>query len=299
MSSFRLAMPSDSEPSILRRFIQSLNRFLKKISGRSDNDGNLRETIEELIEESNEANPSIDHDERELLGNVLNLRDLTAQDVMIPRVDIIAVPQSVSSEELIATINRSHLKQILVYKENMDEVIGMVQVKDLLAWMTSNKNFNIKSLLREVLFVSPSLGTLDLILQMRESGTKVALVVDEFGGIDGLVTFSDLIEEIIGDIQDAQDRNAPSPLQMRSDGVIVADGRVTLEEINEAYQIDFMIEDLEDDIETIGGLVTSLAGRVPRRGEVITHPNGTEFVVTDADLRRVKRLNINTKSHKA
>lgn len=290
MSSVRLSMPSDSDSSI-RRF--SLNRFFRKLTGRPDPDTNLRETIEELIEESTEENPSIDHDERELLGNVLSLRDLTAHDVMIPRVDIIAVPLDVTSDELIATINRSQLKQILVYKETMDEVVGMIQVKDLLAWVSSKKSFNIKALIREVLFVSPALGTLDLILQMRETGTKVALVVDEFGGIDGLVTFSDLIEEIIGDIQDAQDRNAPAPLQMRSDGAIIADGRVTLEEITETYHLDLMIADLEDDIETIGGLVASIAGRVPKRGEIVSHPNGTEFVVLEADPRRVKRVQIN------
>jgi magnesium and cobalt transporter len=134
--------------------------------------------------------------------------------------------------------------------------------------------------------------TLDLIFQMRETGTKMAMVVDEFGGIDGLVTFPDLIEEIIGDIQDAQDRTPSYQLVERADGTIVADARVTLEEIAEKYSINLIVEGLEDEIDTLGGLVVALAGRVPARGELITHPAGLEIEVVDADPRRVKRLYI-------
>lgn len=281
-------MPSDPEPSILNRFLTKLTRLIRN----NDTDNNLRETIEELIEESPASETSIASDERALLGNVLNLRDLTAQDVMIPRIDIIAVPLTVSAEELLSTMAHARLKQILVYKETLDEVVGMIQVKDLLAWQSSPKPFNIRSLIRDVFFISPALGTLELLLQMRESGTKVALVVDEFGGIDGLVTFADLIEEIIGDIQDAQDHNNQPHLTRRADGVIVADGRITLEEIQETFGLNLVVEDLEDDIETIGGLVTSLAGRVPHRGELIRHPCGAEIEITDADLRKIKRLHI-------
>lgn len=282
----------DPESSITRLSFSFLNRLWRRLFGRSDSDGNLRETIEELIEESDESEDSIASDEKALLGNVLSLRDSTAQDVMIPRVDIIAVPLTVNKDELSSTIIRSRLKQILVYKDNLDEVVGMIQVKDLLSWMVSGKPYNIKTLIRDVLFIAPTLGTLDLLLKMKESGTKVALVVDEYGGIDGLVTFSDLIEEIIGDIQDAQDRDNQPLLTQRPDGVIVADGRVTLEEIQEKFEIDLTVRDLEDDIETIGGLVTSLVGRVPHRGELIKHPNGIEIEVVDADLRRIKRLTI-------
>jgi CBS domain containing-hemolysin-like protein len=132
--------------------------------------------------------------------------------------------------------------------------------------------------------------TLDLLFQMRESGTKMAMVVDEFGGIDGLVTFPDLIEEIIGDIQDAQGSNPIHQLVERADGSILADARVTLEQISENYGVNLIVEGMEDDIDTLGGLVVALAGRVPARGELITHPAGLEVEVVDADPRRVKRL---------
>jgi magnesium and cobalt transporter len=134
--------------------------------------------------------------------------------------------------------------------------------------------------------------TLDLLFQMRETGTKMAMVVDEFGGVDGLVTFSVLIEEIIGDIQDAQDRTPTHQLVERPDGSILADARIPLEEIAEKYGVNLIVKGLEDEIDTLGGLVVALAGRVPTRGELITHPTGLEIEVLDADPRRVKRLNL-------
>lgn len=272
-------------PKIIQRLKQKWRLMM-----RSEADNNLRETIEELIEDTVEANPSIESDERLLLGNVLNLRDRTAEDAMVPRVDIIAVPLATTAPELLAVLTRSRHSRTPVYRSNLDDVIGMLEVKDVLAWVATNKPLNIKAMVREVLFVSPTMRTLDLLFQMRESGTKMAMVVDEFGGIDGLVTFSDLIEEIIGDIQDAQDRSPSPQLLDRADGSILADARVTLEEISEKYHVNLIVEGMEDDIDTLGGLVVALAGRVPNRGELISHPTGLEIEVVDADPRRVKRL---------
>lgn len=283
-------MPIEPEPSWSKKSLSCMKRLVRRFFIRSDGENNLRETIEELIEET--PDHEIASNERALLGNVLSLRDLTAGDVMIPRVDIIAVPITVSKEELLDTMVRSRLKQLLVYKESLDEIVGMVQVKDVFVWMVSQKPFQLKSLIKDVLFISPALGTLELLLKMRETGTRVAIVVDEFGGVDGLVTFADVIEEIIGDIQDAQDTASQPSIIKRADGVLVADGRITLEELKDDFQIDLVVEDLEDDVETIGGLVASLAGRVPHRGELIIHPNGTELEVADADLRRVKQIYI-------
>lgn len=282
----------DSELSFLTKVFHWLKQKWRTLM-RSDADNSLRETLEELIEDTeDEANPSIESDERLLLGNVLNLRDLTAEDVMIPRVDIIAVPLTVTGPELLSVLNRSRYSRVPIYRNNLDDVIGMIETKDVLSWASTKKALNIKSLIRDVLFISPTMRTLDLIFQMRETGTKMAMVVDEFGGIDGLVTFPDLIEEIIGDIQDAQDRTPSYQLVERADGTIVADARVTLEEIAEKYSINLIVEGLEDEIDTLGGLVVALAGRVPTRGELITHPVGLEIEVVDADPRRVKRLYI-------
>lgn len=288
-----MTMPSISDPepehSTATKILQWVKQKWRTVN-RSEADNSLRETIEELIEDTDEATPSIELDERMLLGNVLNLRDLTAEDVMVPRVDIIAVPLTITGPDLLAILTRSRHSRVPVYRNNLDDVIGMVETKDVLNWAATKKPLNMKALVRDVLFVSPTMRTLDLLFQMRETGTKMALVVDEFGGVDGVVTFPDLIEEIIGDIQDAQDRTPSHQLFERPDGSILADARVTLEEISEKYGINLVVEGLEDEIDTLGGLVVALAGRVPTRGELITHPVGLEFEVIDADPRRVKRL---------
>lgn len=286
---------ADSDPSTLSRLGGKIKRAIRYLL-RQDTENSLRETIEELIEESDESETSIESDERTLLGNVLNLRDLTAQDVMTPRVDIIAVPFDVTEDELLGTIIRARIQRLPVYRNTLDEVIGMVQIQDVLAWKATGKPLQLKSIIKDVLFISPTMRTLDLIFEMREAGTKMALVVDEFGGVDGLVTFSDLIEEIIGDIQEAQDHALPQRLSKRQDGAIVTDGRVMLEEIEETYDLDLTTEDLEDEVETIGGLVTSLAGHMPTRGELVNHPNKSiSFEILEADPRRVKRLLIHYK----
>ena len=281
---------SVSEPSLGSKFFQRIKQKWRGMT-RGEADNSLRETIEELIEDADETNPSIESDERLLLGNVLNLRDLTAQDVMVPRVDIMAVPATIEGSELLAAFTRSRHSRLPVFGNNLDDVTGMVESKDVLNWVATQEPLDLKALVRNVLFISPAMRTLDLLFQMRETGTKMALVVDEFGGIDGLVTFSDLIEEIIGDIQDAQD-SPPSPqLIERPDGSILADGRVLLEEISEKYGVDLIVEGMEDDIDTIGGLVVALAGRLPSRGELISHPGGGfEIEVIDADPRRINRV---------
>ncbi|HLD95160.1 MAG TPA: transporter associated domain-containing protein, partial [Alphaproteobacteria bacterium] len=162
-------------------------------------------------------------------------------------------------------------------------------IKDILGWTQSQKPLKIRSLVKEILFVAPSMRTLDLIFQMKETGIHMALVVDEYGGIDGLVTLSDLMEEIIGDIQDVQDQTTPQ-LQKRPNGTVVADARVSLEEAQEKLNYEFALEDMPEDIETLGGLVITLAGRVPVRGELIKHPKGVEFEILEADPRRVKKF---------
>ena len=279
----------DPLPLKNQRLKGKMRQFWKKLTRQDDS--SLRETLEELIEESDEVEPSIESDERLLLGNVLNLRELTAHDVMIPRADIVAVSSSITPQEIIATMTRTGLSRIPVYKDNLDEILGMISMKDMLAW-SQNKSatFKIRPLLREVLFISPSMRTLDLLLQMRQSGTKMALVVDEYGGIDGLVTFANLIEEIIGDIQDAHDQSPPMRLQRLADGSVLVDARYNLEELEEQLSIALHESDITDDVDTIGGLVTLLLGRVPSPGELIRHPGGFEFEVMDADPRRIKSL---------
>lgn len=280
---------SEAKSFNLFKTLNMIKHFWRKLN-KQENDGSLRETIEELIEESNESEPSIESDERALLGNVLNLRDLTAYDVMIPRADIIAAPYDIKGPDLVAMMTKSGLTRLPIYRETLDNVIGMVHIKNVLGWLANKKPFKIKQLINDVLFISPSMRTLDLLLQMRETGSKMAMVVDEYGGVDGLVTFSNLIEEIIGDIQDAHDHSPPSQIEVRGDGTIIADGRVMVEELNKILGENLQLTEVDEDIDTIGGIVIFLAGRVPIRGELIRHGSGIEFEVLDADPRRVKRL---------
>jgi len=271
--------------------MRSLFKKAIKRLKRHDNDATLRETIEELIEESAESEEtSIESDERQLIGNVLDLRDLTAYDVMTPRADIIAVPDSITGEELVELFIKSGVSQLPVYKDSLDQVVGVIDIKEILGWMNSRKPFKIRQHLRDVLFISPSMRTLDLLLQIRESGRRLAIVVDEFGGVDGIVTFANLIEEIIGDIQDAHAQTPKSQIGIKPDGTITADARTTLEELDEAVGHSLDLNGQDEDIDTLGGLVVFLAGRVPVRGELIQHPKGVSFEVLDADPRRVKRL---------
>ncbi len=269
--------------------LDQLKRVLKFLK-RSDTDASLRETIEELIEESNEDIPSIESDERQLLGNVLSLRDLTAHDIMTPRADFIAVSDTLSEDEIMAEFVRTGISWLVVYSGTLDNVIGLIHAKDMLAWIHSKTPFDLKKILRDVMFISPAMRTLDLLLMMRKSGIKLAIVVDEFGGVDGIVTFHTMIEEIIGDIEDSDVVVHTPQLNWRSDGAVLADGRSTLEELDELVGGQLALIDEDADIETLNGLVVYLAGRVPVRGEIIHHPNQMEFEILDADPRCVKRL---------
>lgn len=270
----------------LRGFLKRFWRYCRK----GEHDASLRETIEELIEETNEEVPSIESDERLLLENVLSLRDLTAHDIMIPRADVIAIPDTITDVELMDQFIKTGLSWLIVYKENLDHVTGLIHAKDMLAWIYSKKPFMLKALIKDVMFISPAMRTLDLLLTMRESGLKVAVVVDEYGGVDGLVTFSQLIEEIIGDIEGDNEQSPAPQLNWRSDGAIIADGRSTFEELDELVGHELNLIDDDEDIDTLSGLVAYLAGRVPNRGELIAHPKGLEFEILDADPRRVKRI---------
>jgi CBS domain containing-hemolysin-like protein len=251
----------------------------------------VREAIEELIEGREETESPIDEQERRLLGNILKLNELTADDVMVPRADIIAVDTKASLEQLVEVIGSNSHSRYPVYRGTLDDAMGLVHIKDILILMASGKPFSLQRIVRKVLFVAPSMRVLDLLLEMRLKRTHMALVVDEYGGIDGLVTIEDVVEEIVGEIQDEHDQDSEPDYVERPDGVIEADARMLLEEF-EAKVGSLLDEEDREDIDTLGGLVFFLAGRVPARGELIRHPRGIEFEVVDADPRRIKRLRI-------
>lgn len=257
---------------------------------RSENEGSLRDTIEELIEETNEEVPSLETTERVLLTNILDLKDVTADDIMIPRADIIAVSSTATQEQMIAEFARTGVPALIIYNGNLDNVIGIVHTQDIILWMNTGKPFVLHTFMRDVMFVSPSMRAIDLLIIMKNTGTKVAIVVDEYGGVDGLVTFHLLIETVIGDIE-GQTYHHPEPqINWKSDGSIIADGRSTIEDLDELVGKELQLVDKDDDIETIAGVVASITGRVPARGEIIKHYSGVEFEILDADPRRVKRV---------
>jgi CBS domain containing-hemolysin-like protein len=259
---------------------------------RRRNGDRVRDELEELIEEREEDEEPIDPHERTLIGNILKLHELVADDVMVQRVDIVGLEIDTPSEEVVRLFVDQGHSRFPVYRETLDDIVGMVHVKDILPYVADRRPVRLAKIIRKVLFVPPSMPVLDLLLQMRLSRVHMAMVVDEFGGIDGLVTIEDLIEEIVGEIEDEHDDAYAPQLIDRIDGTAIADARTRIEDFEARCGFKVLPPEAEEEVETLGGLVFTLAGRVPQRGEVIEHPSGLSFEVLDADPRRVKRLRI-------
>ena len=252
----------------------------------------LRDTIEEIIEEGETPPAPIGAQERTLIANVFKLRELTAYDVMVPRADIVAISHDVSLPHLMKLITREAHSRLPVYRESLDDVLGMLHVKDVLAYWGREQEFRLENVLRKVLFVAPSMRVLDLLLEMRKTRLHMALVVDEYGGVDGLVTIEDVVEEIVGEIEDEHDVDDGPRLLSQPDGTYIADARLPINDFEERLGSILTPEERNADIDTIGGLVMALAGYLPARGEIITHSSGFEFEVLEADPRRLKRLRV-------
>ncbi|MEO1194125.1 MAG: hemolysin family protein [Pseudomonadota bacterium] len=259
----------------------------------------LREAIEEIVGqvdqregEDGEA-PVIGSRERMLLSNILNLRHLTAYDVMVPRADIDAVDVETGFAEFMDVISKRGHSRLPVYRETLDDIVGFVHLKDAIPFASDPAGFQLDAIKRPPLFIAPSALALDLLLEMRLSRRHMALVVDEYGGVDGLITIEDLVEEIVGEIEDEHDLDETEALLRGKDGTILADARMLIEDLEEEIGPILSEEEREADIDTIGGLVATLAGRVPARGELIPHPaSGVTFEVVEADPRRLKRLRL-------
>lgn len=293
---------SDSDPPPSRpppeqeRPFASL-RHLFRLIRRPRNGESLRETIDEMIEERAAEDPDpLSGHERVLIGNILKVHDRTAADVMVPRIDIVALDAETPFADVVKFMVEQGHSRVPVYHETLDDVIGFVHVKDVLGPVAERRETKLVPILRKVLFVAPSVPILDLLVQMRQARTHIAMVVDEFGGIDGLVTIEDVIEEIVGEIEDEHDvSNGPSLVE-RADGSLIADARTPIEVLEEHRGTRLRSIGDQEEVDTLGGLVSSLAGRVPKRGEVIVHPAGIEFEVLDADPRHVKRLRVRSSS---
>ena len=236
---------------------------------------------------------------RELLDQAKAFQSLTVADVLTPRADITALELSMSLDMVIAAFVESEHSRLPVFRESLDDPVGVVHLKDIFKLLAAPEAGQtgtspvLARVKRETIYVPPSMRAADLLVRMQSSRIHMAMVIDEFGGVDGLVTLEDVIEAVVGEIDDEHDEAAVSQIVARAGGVFEVDARLPLEELEEALGRDLSDPDLdEDDIDTAAGLVTALAGRVPQRGEVIAHPAGLDFEVTDADPRRVKRLRI-------
>lgn len=255
-------------------------------------DTSLRDALEEYIEEPDNFNADADNiQERALLSNILALRDISIEAVMVPRADIIAVDLDASKEELLCVLADKQVSRLPVYKGTLDEVLGTIHIKDIIACYANDRPIDIKDNITEIPIVAPSMPVLDLLLTMRQSRRHMALVVDEYGGIDGLVTIGDIIESIIGEIEDEHDKDVEPQLIVDQDGSVLADARLDIDDFEEKYGRLLSEEDREEN-DTLGGLVFSIAGRVPVRGEVLTHETGMVFEIMDADPRRIHLIRI-------
>jgi CBS domain containing-hemolysin-like protein len=234
----------------------------------------------------------------DLVDQAQAFKSLIVGDVMTPRADIVAVEISCPFNELLARFLEAEHTRMPIYRETLDDPVGQVHVKDVFKMLVDERirpapdEPVLRRLRREILYAPGSMRAADLLLKMQASRTHMALIVDEFGGTDGLVTLEDLIEAVVGEIDDEHDEAVSAKVVARPGGLIEADGRAPLEDLEQALQRSLVPPDLDEDIDTVGGLVSALAGRVPQRGEVIAHPEGFDFEITDADPRRVKRLRV-------
>jgi len=272
-----------------KRLLHWMRTFLRLNSG----DASLREALEEVLKEHEEENKSLPQEEQTLLKNVLNFGELTASDIMVPRAQITAVPEQVTLEQLKAHILEQRHTRIPVYQRTLDDIKGFLHVKDLLPMMCGDQEFNLSGVIRQALFIPPSMKILDLLLKMRVSGVHIAIVIDEYGGTDGLLTLEDLFEEIVGEIHDEHDeKHISHTLRWGVDGAVIVDARTPIAKIEEDLNLPLNSEQAEEQYDTLGGCIFYLAKKVPLAGEVVKHSSGAEFTILEADPRRVHKIRI-------
>jgi len=298
--------PFESKPGIL----QKLRRRFARTS-------DLRESLETVIESHAEQSgaPAMAEDARSMLGNLLGFSNLRVDDLMVPRADITALDETATMRELLDKFTDANHSRLPIYRETLDDVTGMIHVKDFLHWLTHKGRTKkvkgkvaalslpstelatpIKShgaMLRDVLYVPPSMPAPDLLVKMKTSHIHMAIVVDEYGGTDGIVTFEDLVEAIVGDIADEHDDDDEvAMIEKQGEDTWVADARISISTLDQMFKVDLLPAEDEDEADTLGGLIFEMQGRVPSKGEVIVHPSGLEFEIMQSDPRRVKKVKI-------
>ena len=260
---------------------------------KSQDQNNLRESIQDVIEESSrngDASSNLTSKEKTILENILSINKLKASDVMVPRAEIVCASHDSSYQELIKIIEKESHSRIPIYRKDLDDVLGMVHIKDLikLNFKQTDKEFDLKKILKNVLFVPPSMPVLNILLKMQSTKLHMALVIDEHGGTDGLVTIEDLVEEIVGEIQDEHDQDDLVEFRKVNENTFIANAKMELEDFEKKINFNFYA----DNVDTLGGYVFSIINRVPQKGEIVKTNTIYSFEVLDADPRKIKVLKI-------
>jgi CBS domain containing-hemolysin-like protein len=309
--------PAAGKPTAAEKPSESwLDRFRALIRLRGS--GSLRSDLEEELSEPAGGKTEFSPTERAMLQNILELRERRIGDVMVPRADIIAVQQNIQLGELLKVFASAGHSRLVVYDDTLDDPTGMVHIRDVVAYLTGraivapeenarrkiplpadldpkavdlSEPLSRSHIVRRILFVPRSMPAVDLLVKMQATRIHLALVVDEYGGTDGLVSIEDIVEQIVGDIEDEHDHEAPR-IERQDDGSFIADARASFEEAREVIGPTFEIGGVTEEVDTLGGFLAALAGRVPVRGEILRGPDHFEIEILDADPRRVKRLRI-------
>jgi CBS domain containing-hemolysin-like protein len=288
--------------------------------------GSVRDDLQVVLDASTPDEAGFSAVERTMLRNILGLHERRIADVMVHRADIVAVKRDIPLGELMDLFESAAHSRLVVYNETLDDPEGIVHIRDLLAFMTAKARVpdiaKVKrkkpfpagldlravdlalplaeaNIIRKLLFVPPSMRAIDLLAQMQASRIHLALVVDEYGGTDGLVSIEDIVEQIVGEIDDEHDSDDPPAIVRQADNSFIADGRASLDDVRSVIGEDFITGEAGEEVETLGGYLVSFVGRLPVRGEVISGPGNFEVEVLDADPRRVKRVRIGTRKERA
>jgi len=278
--------------------INNIVNKIKSILKPSDRE-NIKDVLEDLIEDNGNGTEKIDDGTKNIFKNVINLNNKCIEDVMIPRADIDAVSIETTLNDLVNFIDKTKHSRIPVFENNLDKILGMIHIRDLFEKIhqknTKKKSSKIaKKMIRKILFSSPSMKVLDLLLKMRSEQIHMAIVIDEFGGTNGIVTIEDLVEEIVGEIKDEHDFEEADEIKKISKKSFEISARISLEEFEKRLSVKLNIDE-KDEIDTLGGFIFFLLGRIPGRGEVISYKKNIEFTIIEADTRRIKRILVTKK----
>jgi len=270
--------------------------FKKFVFKKNTDNNNLKQSIETVLDNDLKGTEGISKHERLMLLNILKIDGIRSSDIMIPRADIGAVELNDSFEKVLEVFIKEAHSRVPIYEKNLDNIIGMIHIKDLVNYQNQKKtetNF-LQNLKREILEIPPSMPVLDLLLKMQLTRLHMGIVIDEYGCTDGLVTIEDVIEEITGEIEDEHDEKNLPMLIKSSLNTFEASARIEIDELQKVTNVEFLNSYDNDDVDTLGGLIFSITGRVPQRGEIIKHSSGTTFEIKDADPMKIKSVKVTT-----